>query len=173
MMVMRTCVGLLVVLAACGDDGGSTVDAMGSGSDAAGSGSDAGGMDMGGGLQGSTMFATPTDIEVGQTGNGTLEVATSSFGPQHFWRFTPPTTGSYTITLTGPTGMSTNWCGNSASVQGCGCFQGTTPPFPCCTVGAANCTAITEGAMAGDDGIFVVFNDGAAQGSYTITLAAP
>lgn len=168
MMVMRTCGWFLVVLAACGDDGGSTLDAMGSGSDAAGSGSDAGG-----GLQGSTMFATPTDIDVGQTGNGTLEVFLSSFGPQHFWRFTPPTTGSYTITLTGPAGMSTNWCGNSASQQGCGCFQGSSPPFPCCTVGTASCTAITEGAMAGDDGILIVYNDGAAEGTYTISLAAP
>jgi hypothetical protein len=169
---MRTCVWLLVgLVAACGDDGGSpALDAKGS--DAAGSGSDAGG-----GLQGSTSFATPTDIEVGQTGNGTLApINSQTSAPQHFWRFVPPTTGSYTITLSSAViEMATTWCGNFGSEQGCGCFLSGGPPDPCCKVEAAgvSCTAITEGAMADDDGILIVYNSGDASGSYTITLTAP
>ncbi|MFN0245614.1 MAG: hypothetical protein ACKV2T_01815 [Kofleriaceae bacterium] len=166
---MRTSGWLLVVLVACGDDGG------GSGIDAAGSGSDAGGMDMGTGLTGSLMFASPTDIAVGDTGGGTLAPLNSStLVPQHFWRFVPPTSGNYRINLNGTAGMAVNWCGNFGSEQGCGCFMSPTPPQPCCTVATGGCMAITRDAMAADDGILVVFNDGAAmQGSYTITLEAP
>jgi hypothetical protein len=173
MTMMKTCVWLMVVLVGCGDDGGSTTgDAKGS--DAGGSGSDAGAIDMATGPQGSTQFATPTDIAVGVTGSGTLTAFNpQTLEPQHFWRFTPPTTGNYTITLTGPANMSVNWCGNSGSQQGCGCFLNPSPPDPCCTVATGNCTAVTLGATAADDGILVVFNGSDTQGSYTLTLTAP
>src|SRR5687768_7561718 len=113
---VNTAFVIVVVLGAlvgCGDDGGSPgLDATGSGSDAAGSGSDAAGSGSdAGGLTGGT-FANPTDIQIGQSGAGSL---TPLADEQDFWRFTPATSAAHPITLTGDAGLSVNWCGTSAT----------------------------------------------------------
>lgn len=175
---MRTLVWFSVcaALVACGDDGGSTtVDSMGSGSgsDAAGSGDGGGGSDAAG-LACSTDIASPTDISIGQNAGGPLAAfVPQNNGPACYWRFNPPTSASYTITLSGSAQMTAIWCGNSVTPGGCLCDMTGAAPYPCCTTGAGSCTAITKGAIANDDGVIVVTNDGTASGNYMMTITGP
>lgn len=162
MRLLRSIPVMLVVLAACGDDGGgSSIDAPRS-IDGAGSGSDAGT-----GFTPGTDVNNPTQLGIGDTGTGSLAVGNTL----HFWTFLPPSSGDFVIQLGGSLHAQVDWCDQAVSAQGCACIFG--PPSTCCDIVTAGaCTVSMPGLTAGTATSMVTWNRGPDPITYTISVVA-
>lgn len=124
----------------------------------------------------------PTPLTVGTPVSGTLQPDGTPVPPDflpkpgsmHFFSFTVPTTGRYTVTVQGS--IQGGHC-TTASPSGCLCQQG--PLYTCCMPGdAASCNYTCEKAKGVDwtQGTVIypyAYNQGPGVKSYTMTITGP
>jgi hypothetical protein len=155
-----------------------TITTDGSGGDAKNDGTSSDGSSGGP----STDPTKPTPLTVGTPVAGTLQPGGTPVPPDylpapgsvHYFSFTVPTTGRYTVSVQGA--IQGGHCPTSAAA-GCLCQQG--PVFTCCTPGdAGTCSYTCEKGKNVDwpQGTVIypyASNQGAGTKPYTITITGP
>ena len=130
----------------------------------------------------STDATKPTPLTVGTPVSGTLQPDGApvppdfipATGSMHYFTFTVPTTGRYTVTVQGA--IQGGHC-TTSSAAGCLCQQG--PLFTCCTPtdgGPCSYTCEKDKGVSWTQGTVIypyAYNSGPGQKAYTITITGP